>query len=89
MDTLFLEILESMFESRFAAGTEKVRYLNESISRIDKFRFFAELAWENKLIKDRDLGELASNLQEIGRVLGGWKKGLTKTPLVKRGETSQ
>lgn len=80
MDILFLEILESIFECRFASGARKIESLNKSTLKIDKFKFFAEIAWENKLMKDKDLGELIAKFQEIGKILGGWKKGLMKTP---------
>jgi hypothetical protein len=80
MDLLFLEILESLFESRFASRAEKVEFLDISIHKIDKFKFFTEIAWENKLLKAKDYGEMLNELQSIGRTLGAWKKSLTKTP---------
>jgi hypothetical protein len=44
-------------------------------------KFFIQLAWENKLISTEQNIELSKNLEEIGRQLGGWKKGLeTKLP---------
>ena len=42
-----------------------------------------QLAWENKLIPTDKYAEISKQLEEIGRQLGGWKKGLqTKTPAV-------
>ena len=35
-----------------------------------------QLAWENKLIKTEKYAGLSSELEEVGRMLGGWKKGL-------------
>jgi hypothetical protein len=44
-------------------------------------KFFAQVAWESKLIPDDKYLDLSKRLGEIGRMLGGWKKGLqSKTP---------
>lgn len=48
---------------------------------MDILKFFAQLAWENKLVPVEKYVELSKNLEEIGRMLGGWRKGLqNKTP---------
>ena len=45
-----------------------------------------QLAWESKIIPTIKYAELTKQLEEIGRQLGGWKRGLqekikqTKTP---------
>lgn len=84
MDILFLDILESMLIARYASATRKVAFLDESIAKIDKLKFFAEIAWENKLLTDKSYSEFLQQLMEVGRELGGWKKGLViKTPPLK------
>jgi len=50
--------------------------LGKAISKLDILKFFIQLAWENKLISTDQHIELSQNLEEIGRQLGGWKKGL-------------
>ena len=80
MDILFLEVLELLSELRFAPSAKKLVILEQSLSQIDRLKFFAEITWENKLIKVNQFSELIKNLSEIGRELGGWKKGLNKTP---------
>lgn len=55
--------------------------LGKTISRLDIVKFFIQIAWENKLIPTEQYIELTNSLQEIGKQLGGWKKGLeTKLP---------
>ena len=76
MDTLFLEILDLVHSSRFAPLAEKLPYLEKTIGKIDKIKFFAEVAWENKLITSKEYSEFLHQLEEIGRELGGWKKGI-------------
>jgi hypothetical protein len=43
---------------------------------MDILKLFLQIAWENKLIPSEKYIELSTKLQEIGRMLGGWKKGL-------------
>lgn len=76
IDKLFLEVLEVTHEMRFATSSAKPTYLNKAIQTIDKMKFFSEICWENKLITAKDLANLLTELETIGRELGGWKKGI-------------
>jgi hypothetical protein len=77
----FLEILELTFTASCLPPDQKIIMLSRTISRLDILKFFTQLAWENKLIPMEKYAELAQKIEEIGRMLGGWKKGLeSKTP---------
>ena len=76
IDNLFLEVLELTHQIRYAPLAYKLPFLEKAILRIDRLKFFAEIAWENKLIKTKNYSELLEKLEEIGRELGGWKKGI-------------
>jgi len=82
IDTLFLEVLELNFAASYLPPDQKIILLGKTISRLDILKFFLQLAWENKLIPNEKYIALSQNLEEIGRMLGGWKKGLfqKKTP---------
>lgn len=55
--------------------------LGRTTLKLDILRFFIQIAWENKLIPTGQYIELTNSLREIGKQLGGWKKGLeTKLP---------
>ena len=78
---MFLSVLELTFSSVYLPPEPKIIVLGKTISRLDVLKFFVQLAWENKLISTEQHIELSQNLEEIGRQLGGWKKGLeTKLP---------
>ncbi len=49
-----------------------------SISKLDGVKFFLQLAWENKCVPNEKYMALSAQLDEIGKMLGGWKKGLEK-----------
>jgi len=81
IENLFLFILELTFSSAYLPPEQKIIMLGRTISRLDVLKFFIQLAWENKLVSTEQHIELSKNLEEIGRQLGGWKKGLeTKLP---------
>jgi hypothetical protein len=64
--------------------------LGKTISRLDLLKFFTQIAWENKLIPMEKYLEFSKKIEEIGRMLGGWKKGLqNKTPAKQTGERQE
>lgn len=78
---MFLEMIELSFISSYLPVDQKIIMLSKAITRLDVLKLFLQIAWENKLIPAEKYLELSSKLQEIGRMLGGWKKGLlSKTP---------
>ena len=71
-----LTALELTFSLSYLPPEQKIPLLNRAISRLDVVKFFVQLAWESKLIPTDKYSELLLQLEEIGRQLGGWKKGL-------------
>lgn len=81
IDLLFIDILELSFTALYLPPEQKIILLGKAISRLDLLKFFMQLAWENKLIPTDKFTALSQKLEEIGRIIGGWKKGLqSKTP---------
>lgn len=81
IDSAFLDCLELTFCLSYLSPEHKVPMLNKAITRFDVLKFFVQLAWEAKLIPTDKYSDFISHLGEIGRQLGGWKKGFqTKLP---------
>lgn len=81
IDSYFLELLENIFVSLFLSGSNKINRITISISKLDGVKFFLQIAWENRCISNDKYTTISSQLDEVGRMLGGWKKGLeSKTP---------
>jgi hypothetical protein len=77
----FLAVLELTFTASYRPPEQKIILLAKTITSLDLLKFFVQLAWENKLIPDNKYIEISQKLEEIGRMLGGWKRGLkTKLP---------
>lgn len=78
IDNLFLEVLELSFTAAYLPPEQKIVFLGKAISRLDILKFFLQLAWESKLVPDEKYLDLSARLEEIGRMLGGWRRGLQK-----------
>lgn len=76
IDSLWLDLLDTLRKAAFATPIEKISSLDEALRRIDSVRFFLQIAWESKLMSQSHFISLAKDIEEIGRMVGGWKKGL-------------
>lgn len=74
----FLSLLENTFVAAYLGGEKKLAQLSLAIIKLDSLKFFLQLAWENRCLSDIKYSDLAERLNEVGRMLGGWKKGLEK-----------
>ncbi len=82
VDDIFLSLLELIFRACFAYDKfEKLSLVSQAIAKSDLLKFFLQLSWEHRVIDHKSYGALILLLDEIGRMLGGWKKSLgDKTP---------
>ena len=78
----FIEVLELNFNASYLAPEQKIILLTKASSRLDVLKFFIQLAWGGKLMPTEKYIKLSKKLEEIGRMLGGWRRGLLqkKTP---------
>lgn len=77
----FLEMLEQIFVSQYLSGEQKANRLTICISKLEGVKFFLQIAWENKCLPNEKYAALSTDLDEIGRMLGGWKKDIEKKTL--------
>ncbi|MBI3888265.1 four helix bundle protein [Candidatus Nomurabacteria bacterium] len=78
IEDYFLGLLENIFISIYLPPETKIPRLIIAISKLDGVKFFLQIAWENKCISNEKYSQLSEKLDEIGKMLGGWKKGLEK-----------
>ncbi len=78
IDDIFLSLLELIFKGCFAYDKfEKISIVSQAIAKSDLVKFFLQLGWEQKIIDHKSYGALILLLDEVGLMLGGWKKGLS------------
>lgn len=73
IETHFLDLLEVIYQAYYATLENKSPLIVTAINKNDLLKYFLQIAWENKLIKDKPYAELSEKIQEVGRILGGWK----------------
>jgi hypothetical protein len=82
-------VLELTFASIYLASEQKILMLSRTIAKLDNLKFFMQLAWESKLIPTDKYATLSKSLEEIGKMLGGWRKGLQEKLVVKQKTPAQ
>jgi hypothetical protein len=76
IDTLIIQIAESLFAAGFLTGQRKVSAIERSSLKIDSIKFLLQLSWESKIINDKKYIILSSHAEIIGKQVGGWLKKL-------------
>lgn len=80
VDFLFTDLLDILQKASFSPIESKISILGQSLSIIDSLRFFIQLCWELKLIPPKQFTLIGQEIEDIGKMVGGWRKGLlTKT----------
>jgi hypothetical protein len=77
IENKFLDLLESAYIAYFTEKEKKAEKIAECILATDLLKFLIVTAWEGKLISDKQCEDVALKLEEIGKMLGGWKRSLT------------
>ena len=75
----FLDLLELSYTVYFSEKEKKVKKILECISILDTTKFLVYIAWEAKFISHKNYEELGLNLEEVGRMFGGWRKNIDST----------
>ena len=78
IDDVFLVAIEFCFLASYANKDTKMIHLERCISRIDLLKLLLQMAWEIRALDTQKYIILSEQLQEVGRMFGGWRKGLDK-----------
>lgn len=78
IETKLLDLLELGYTTYFSSRETKLIKISECIFQLDIIKYLIATAWEGKLITDKQCVEISKKLDEIGRMLGGWKGKLQK-----------
>jgi hypothetical protein len=88
IDLFFIEAIEGAVTASFLSKDQKPPFITKSIIKLDTLKFFLNLLWETKGMDTKKYVLLSKNLEEIGKMLGGWRNQLIKqnSPAFKAGE---
>ena len=73
-EDLILEILEYILDASQLSKVEKLPVLRRASTKLNFLRVFLRLCKETKVLDDKKYIRLEQNVDEIGRMLGGWIK---------------
>ncbi|MBU4421700.1 four helix bundle protein [Patescibacteria group bacterium] len=76
IENKFLDLLELAYIAYFTEKDKKSEKISKCILVLDILKFFILVAWESKVISSRHFEEVATKLEEAGKMLGGWKNSL-------------
>lgn len=76
IENKFLDLLELSYLAYFAEKDKKATKISECILILDTLKFLISVSWEGKVISNKQCEDIAGKLDEIGKMLGGWKKNL-------------
>ncbi len=74
IENKFLDLLELGYVAYFFKKENKIEKIEECIFLLDKLKFIVSVAWDAKLISNNQFEEIGLKLEEIGRMLFGWKE---------------
>lgn len=78
IENLASDVLEVLIEAYYAPIKEKPKLLNKANILLEKLRLFSRLAYELGHYNSIKYQQIASRIDEIGRICGGWLKSLPK-----------
>ena len=81
IENKFLDLLELSYTSYFSEKDKKAEKLSECIFTVDILKFLVTTCWEGRFISNKHYENIASKLDEIGKMLWGWKKSLETQPI--------
>lgn len=93
IDLLFLEVIESLLLAGYAKRQDKLGIIAHASAKLDLLKFFLQTAWEMKILENSTYARVADPINEIGRILGAWRKTISnfdnETPPTLSGEQNK
>ena len=76
IENKFLDLLELTYIAYFSSKENKLDNISKCILVLDTLKFIISVSWEAKQISHKHFEEITPKLEEIGKMLGGWKNSL-------------
>ena len=73
IDDLLVEAIETVALAKFSKPETKLPFIIQAISKLDLISLLLTILWETKSLEQPRYIELSKKLDEVGKMLGGWK----------------
>ena len=80
IDSALLEAIELTFNASHLRGDQKYEQIFEAGVKLDLVKFFLRIAWEVHALDNKKYAAISEQLDEIGRMIGGWAKQVKNLP---------
>lgn len=84
IENKFLDLLELSYVAYFSKKENKAEKISGCILTLDTLKFLISVAWEGKLISNKQCEDIALKLEEVGKMFGGWKRNLISPEIKNR-----
>lgn len=74
IDNLFCDLIELLLEATHTNRDCKMEIIVKACVRLDSLKYFLKIAWELKTMDNKKYLAISNSLNEVGKMLGGWKK---------------
>lgn len=78
IDSLFVDIIEFVSMAQFSPKEERQKILSHAITKNDCLKSMLYVLFELKSIEEKYFLELGQKIEEVGRMLYGWKNQTEK-----------
>lgn len=78
IDALLVETIEASFSAAYLSREKKIPFLERAVTKLDAAKFFLQILWEIGAVDAKHYADLSLKLNDIGKMLGGWVRGLQK-----------
>jgi hypothetical protein len=84
IDTLFNDLVEMLLLAGYAGTDQKYSFLVRAATKLDLLKFFLQVAWEIKCLNHKQYAALSLPLNEVGKMIGGWRNHSKTNPHLNR-----
>lgn len=74
IDLLFCDVIELLLEAVQSQKELKLKIVDKACVRLDMLKYFLQIAWNLKTMDNKKYLIISNALNEVGKMLGGWKK---------------
>lgn len=79
ISSLFSDLIEETSLAQFSNEKHKTFYINKAIAKNDSVKFMFFTLYELSGIKTEEFSEFIISMEEVGKMLYGWKRKIENT----------
>ena len=73
-----MQTIELILLAGFTDRKNKLTVLTKFSNKLDTLKLLLQIAWELKIINNKQYLSVSAPLSEVGKMLGGWQKQVLK-----------